>query len=972
MTSEEGSNAVNASTEDVSALALSVEIRRGSATVSLVDLSRFDAIGFQDLAAALAVAEFGHAVRPMGAGRDGGRDYIHEGSLQWTSPGLDGEQTADGYTVFQSKFNTGPSTNHQENVAWLWNEVRDELRDWAERTDRKRVPDTLIFVTNVALTPFPESGGFDTITAKVKKYIARAQELPGRTTDEEEKSNLWRQARRLARIGQVLFWDHHQIDALVNAHQRVRLAFNAFLTAGDVLAAIPQLLGLVPESELESALKSHARTMLLSGGRIYFDEAGGSASEGLPVHKVAVDLPVLVPNDGSSEEQKIHKTSAIPYLLERSGRMLKPSLSQVSKPRHVILAGQPGNGKSTLSKMIVQAHRAAFLRESNHLSDDQRALISETDSALRKLGTTPPAYPRWPVQINLAEYAQDDAVDLSSTLIRRIARDVSAKSDAGDITPSLLARWRNRWPWLLVLDGLDEVVDPVVRHSIIEQVIEFANNSEAEDADVLIILTTRPLGFNEEIGEGMFERIDLASLTPDTALEYGKKVTSVRLKRDPDRRDAVIERLVTATADDAFENLLRTPLQVLILSIIVEQSGELSPDRFSLFDGYFHTILTREKQKIGGHSSLIRDHETLIQEIHQRVGIELQIRAEKGATTRSVISHQELQDITWAALEREGFQPGATDRRLLKDLQDAATHRLVLLAPHGTDGYGFDVRSLQEYMAGLFLTSSTDATVASRLQVISASPHWRNTWLFAAGGLFVRPGAHLQELVVEVIETVDQDAAERLSTSYPAGPRLALDVLDDGMARARPRWLARLVDQALRPGAVSLGTTVRDLTYALVRIAAANDSSKNTVSSALRVRRGAAGAEGKLTAAILEHWITACDDLGITDSRVRGISQVKAESRRQVVPSVGAGRPVFIVDELSLEEVNQVKKALEAVRQDRGSLKLLKDALQVKKVARMIDAELSTSLLNEPRTRRRIETEVIPSVTREPKGHLLV
>ena len=940
--------------------------------MTLVDLSRFDAIGFQDLVAALAVAEFGHSVRPMGAGRDGGRDYIHEGSLQWTTPGLDGTQTANGYTVFQSKFKTEASSNHQENVAWLWNEVRDELRDWAERRDRRRVPETLIFVTNVALTPYPESGGYDTISANVKKYVARAQDLPRRTADEEEKSNLWRQARRLAKIGQIFFWDHHQINALVNAHQRVRHAFNAFLTAGDVLAAIPQLLGLVPESELESALKSHARTMLLSGGRIYFDEAGGSASEGLPVHQVAVDLPVLVPEDGSSDEQRTRRTSAIPYLLERSGRMLKPSLSRVSKPRHVILAGQPGNGKSTLSKMIVQAHRAAFLSESNHLSDDQRTLISETDMALRKLGAAPPSYPRWPVQINLAEYAQDDAVDLSSTLIRRIARDVSTKSDVGDIAPSLLARWRNRWPWLLVLDGLDEVVDPVVRHSIIEQVIEFANNSEAEDADVLVILTTRPLGFDEAVGEGMFERIDLASLTPDTALEYGKKVTSVRLKSDPDRRDAVIERLTTATADDAFENLLRTPLQVLILSIIVEQSGELSPDRFSLFDGYFHTILAREKQKIGGHSALIRDHETLIQEIHQRVGIELQVRAEKGATTRSVISHQELKDVTWAALEREGFQPGATDRQLLKDLQNAATHRLVLLAPHGADGYGFDVRSLQEYMAGLFLTSAADTTVANRLRVISASPHWRNTWLFAAGGLFVRPGAHLQELVIEAIETVDHDAAERLGTSYPAGPRLALDVLDDGMARARPRWLARLVDQALRPGAVSLGATVRDLTYTLVRIAAANESSRNTVSLVLRARRGAAGSEGKLVAAILGHWIAACDDLGVTDSRVRGISQVKAETRKQAVPNVGAGLPLLTASDLSPDEVTQVKNALEAVRQDRGSLKPLKDALQVGTVARVIDAELSMILLDDPKTRRRIETEVIPSVTREPKGHLLL
>ncbi|WP_147440455.1 NACHT domain-containing protein [Mycetocola tolaasinivorans] len=936
--------------------------------MSLVDLSRFDAIGFQDLVGALAVAEFGQSVRSMGAGRDGGRDYIHRGRLRWTTPGLNGVQCADGYTVFQAKFRTEPSSKHQDNAAWLWKQVRDELGDWARNMDRSTVPNTLIFVTNVALTPFPGTGGFDAIVAKVEAYIARAQALPSGTTDADEQAELQLQAWRLSQIRQVYFWDHYQIDALVNAHLGVRQAFNAFLTAGDILAAIPKLLNLVPESALESALRDHARTMLISGGRIYFDEAGASGTEGLPVHKVAVDLPVLVPKLDAFGAQEPCRRFAIPYILDRTGRMLKPSFAQFPRPRHIVLTGQPGNGKSTLSKMIIQAHRAAFLRESSNLSEDQRKLIAETDVALQELGVTPPTYPRWPVQINLAEYAQEDAVDLSSTLIRRIARDVSAKSDVGDIAPNLLAKWRNRWPWLLVLDGLDEVVDPVVRHNLIEQIIEFANDSEAENADVVIILTTRPLGFDEEIGQSMFERIDLASLTPDTALEYGKKVTAVRLDRDHDRRDAVIRRLINATEDEAFENLLRTPLQVLILTIIVEQSGELAPDRFSLFDGYFHTILAREKQKFGGHSTLIRDHETLIQGIHHQVGITLQIRAEKGETTRSVISHQELQDIAWAALEREGYRPESADRRLLKDIQNAATHRLVLLAPHGTEGYGFDVRSLQEYMAGQYLTSSTDAIVERRLQIIGASPHWRNTWLFAAGGLFVRPGVHLQELVIETIETVDSDAAERLSLSFPAGPRLALDILDDGMARARPRWLARLVDQALKPGA---GVYVQDLTYALVRIAATNENSCSTVSSALRARRGIASPEGKLANMILNQWITVCDDLKVSESRVRGISQVQPEPRVLSGESANGRLPEDRCEELSSEEVEQLNNALNAATQPHGSLKPLEHALEIEKVARIVDAKLSDILLSQPTTRRRIEKEIIPIVTREPKGHLL-
>ncbi len=905
----------------------------------------------------------------MGSGRDGGRDFVCESSITWKTPGLAGEQTSTGYSVFQVKHKDRPGATHADNVAWLWGQVRDELRDWSERPDRRRIPDTLIFVTNIALTPFPGSGGFDTITLKIDSYVQKVADRIKDAGDNEELKEIYTaRAARLRSIKSIHFWDLYQIDALVAAHADVRWANNAFLTAGDVLSAIPALLNVVPESELEKALRSHARTTLVTGGRIYFDEAGGVADGGMPVHKVMVDLPVQVPADDGGG---MRRTSVLRHVLGRSERVLKPKVSRLQKPRHLIITGQPGNGKTTLSKMIVQAHRAAFLRGSVALSDEQVAVIEETDQALRDLGVAPPTYPRWPVQINLAEFAQDEAVDLNATLIRRIARDVSAKSDAGEIAPNLLARWRTRWPWLLVLDGFDEVVDTTLRKRIVEQVSEFANDCEAEDADVLIVLTTRPLGFTEDIGDGLFERIELADLKPSTALKYGEKVTSVRLANGPDRRDLVIRRLKEAAADEAFENLLRTPLQVLILSIIVEQTGELSPDRFSLFDRYFQTIMTREKGKFGGFSALIRDHSGLIEEIHQQIGLTLQVRTERGETTRSLVTPAELQDAAWTVLERAGFKPAGRDRQLLEDIKNAATHRLVLLAPHGNDGYGFDVRSLQEYMAGQYLASAGDTAFADRLKMSAHNPHWRNTWLFAAGKAFAQPTRHLQQIVVETIEHIDEDAPERLGALFPVGPGLALDVLNDGMARARPIWLERLIAQALRLLATSTSADLPALAASLVKLASYNDHTRTLVADGMRALldtdEGGVGVR-----AVQRIWIRACDEQK-APAHVRGLSQVKPSTTPASPDVLETPASVRPEPTLTTDQKHLFAVALHTVETEgTPSLRPLTEALKDETTARALETGLRPHLKRKPSTRRRIEAEVLPPILRTPIGPALM
>lgn len=817
------------------------------------DLEQLGSTGFQDLAAALLLHTFGSGVQVMGSGRDGGRDLYHKGQLIWQMSENHVGEVWEGYTVFQVKQKESLAQRPADNAAWLWSQVRGELDAWADPSSgRDPVPDHLVIITNVPLTPVPESGGHDFLNSSIRRYVA-ALEDDSRDigTGAERRDRL----RRIRRIRKWRLWDSNQIQALLNTSLEVRQAFPGFLTAADVFANLSEITGYISPGDLESTLRAHARTTLVGEGMIYFDEAGAGEGTGLPVHEVVIDLPVTLGHGAGSG-------SVIQHVLDRGERMLKPKLTTLRGPRHLIVAGAPGNGKTTISKFLVQAYRAAMLSGATELSADHQALISGVGRALGRFRRAMPRHRRWAMRVDLAEYARDHGQQADSTLIRYIAERVSLRSDAGKIQPNMLRGWMRRWPWFLMLDGLDEVTDPIVRKRLIERVTELVTDADADDCDLFVVLTTRPMGFSETIAPTQFKRIDLDDLQPQEAVRYGTLVTKVRLRNDLDRIDKVTRRLQDAATDDALQYLLRTPLQVLIMTIIISAAGNLSPDRFSLFWGYYDTIFRRERDKQTGFSRVLQEHEQQIQQLHERIGFELQARSEAGDRSDAALTDKELRDITWEVLHQAGFKPSGADAELLSKIVTAATRRMVLIAPRGDEGYGFDVRSLQELMAAMHITTGPLEVITHRLRIAAASPHWRNTWIFAAGHLFSVPQEHQHQALVELVESIDDGAHGRLGEIVPVGPKLALDLIDDGMARSLPKWRDRLIARSLRTLWEPEPSDLLDQARVLLRFADAGESQRRTIADGLR--DALAGPQAvRATAEQLQSLIPqVCDEIG--------------------------------------------------------------------------------------------------------------
>jgi hypothetical protein len=260
---------------------------------------------------------------------------------------------------------------------------------------------------------------------------------------------------------------------------------------------------------------------------------------------------------------------------------------------------------------------------------------------------------------------------------------------------------------------------------------------------------------------------------------------------------------------------MKTPLQVLIITLILEALGTLPSDRYQLFSRYFDTIYLREQAKPTSLAPLLGSYKAAITHLHETVGLELQIQSETATDARAVLPKADLWELAFARLVELGNPPDVGTRRIATQIVQAATERLVLLVPAVDDGIAFEIRSLQEFMAARALSNYTDEVVRERLALAAPSPHWRNTWTFLAGRMFAEGADHRRDLVLEVVEGANS-ANGWPGWLLPITGELAATLLDDGMAAAYPKLHTRLLELALDaikgPAPLNLKAIARGLT----------------------------------------------------------------------------------------------------------------------------------------------------------------
>lgn len=818
------------------------------------DLTRLGTREFEHLTQALAKSVLGPGVSVFGDGKDGGREATFRGPVTYPHKG----QQWDGYGVVQAKFRQRSASAIKPDVDWMEGAIRTELAAWV-KDDSKRgeLPQYLLFTTNVVLSPVPSAGGVDRVKALIRDEAKRLK-IPLKGFD---------------------VWHFDEICRYLDMYDGIRRTYAAFTTPGDVLA---RLLDALPEAAPETSemIRTHASMELVADQWVRLGQAGAQPGSGkVSLGPVAVDL--------KAKNSADTVVNAAAYVIGRGDSVMRPSLKTAQDPRHILLVGGPGQGKSTLGQLVCQAYRVALLTGEDgegeaFLSSQALEVLRGLRTSLTDIGLATPRSRRWPLRIALHDYANAILGSEDISLLRFLADQMSKRVDG--VTPQELKRWLRIWPWVIVLDGLDEVAAATTRELVMERISEFLLQARGMDSDLFIVGTTRPQGYNGEFHTGDYEPIELTELSIPDALGYAAKLAAARHHDDPDMLEQVSKRIAAAAADEsATARLLRSPLQVTIMSLLVERHARMPQNRYELFHAYYDTIYTREADKPNATGQLLAENRQHVDWLHQYVGVLLQTRATQSGQPDSLMSKNELHERLYQRLEHETDNPQVAST-LTTRLVEAATDRLVLLvAPNDVDHIGFEVRSLQEYCAARALISGPEADIIPRLETLASHPSWRNTWLLAAAGIFTTK-EHLRAELVMALDSVD--AASSANMALLPGANMALHLLDEDLARQHPSHQNLLVEHAAKLITHS-GEAAQEIAPVLVQAAARHRGAKERLQRAARDAASSRGTRLMNACQFLARWSKTTGPLGLLSQ------QLLDSTIRQMTPNERAAGRLF-------------------------------------------------------------------------------
>lgn len=766
------------------------------------DLTRLGSNRFEHLVQALALDHLGHGVDIFGAGPDGGREATFRGEVN-----MEGKGKWNGYGVIQAKYREQLTTTAADQ-SWFFEQVTAELDAWIDPNKRRshNKPDYLVLVTNVRLTSVAYSGGLDRLDRLFAHYRDKTEKIPPPNG-------------RIVKVGMPDFrdyavWHAEYLDRLLDNNGEVRRRYADLVLPGDVISRIYDQ---VTESDerLAHAWIGHVTQKLNSDTRVELGESGDSTNAPLALAEVAVDLPSsLDPRQGVPSQ-------ALKLLVERGDQVLSPALKPAARDRMVILGG-PGSGKSTLSRLLCQMYRVALVQEvaCGRVTQQIAERAGQIREALDVAGLPRPTLHRLPVRVVLSTFADAVSRSKSLTLLQHVL-DLINHRGSDPINVPEAKRLLTAWPLLLVLDGMDEVASADNRREVSTRISDFLNEMAALKADVFTVCTSRPIGFERD-RDIDYQELYLTPLAASDAMHYASRLLQNRFADNPDRREQTLERLDVASQRADTARLMTSPLQVTILSLLLEQRRQAPASRYSLFKSYYDVIYARECNKPAGIGDVLETYRPQFDQLHERCGLAIHVRAERAGEAESILPVEELKAIARNILDSDGFRESDRDE-LIQQILHLAQQRLVLLVPR-MDGLAFEVRSLAEFFAARCLMAGEDA--ADKLQLLIPSVHWRHTWLLAAGCIFAER-LYLRDTVLSRL--IASDHTNAVNRLVMPGARLAIDALEDGFAANTPRFERELVVAALRLVTGPIGSHITRLADALVPFMERSDTLNRTV-----------------------------------------------------------------------------------------------------------------------------------------------
>lgn len=401
--------------------------------------------------------------------------------------------------------------------------------------------------------------------------------------------------------------------------------------------------------------------------------------------------------------------------------------------------GVPGQGKSTLSQYLCQAHRAAILPGEMYGEAAGYPVIAPN--------------PKMPLRVDLKDFAswldgRNPFVDEDDesrrprkkrpkpgpgrSLEQFLALFCKVKSGGRKIAVEEVQDLLQRYPCLLVLDGLDEVAEPALRRLAVEQINALAMKmgGQLDWRQFQVIVTSRPNAMGlPEPDPKIFQTLQLDALSATLQKQFVDKWADVHNIRGTDLTK-LRRTFRNRSVFDHVAQLADNPMQLTILLHQMHRNGDAVPvARTELYTQYLDTLLSREvnKEQISQGQVEVVTQSTAFLGWHIQSGVEVDPSTER--LSRKLIENALILYL------REVDGPWAE----VADLVRAATDRLWALSGKIEGTFEFVVQPVKEYFAARFLAQWAGLTLRNPLpqdqllRELINRPYWLNTARFYAG-----------------------------------------------------------------------------------------------------------------------------------------------------------------------------------------------------------------------------------------------
>ncbi len=351
-----------------------------------------------------------------------------------------------------------------------------------------------------------------------------------------------------------------------------------------------------------------------------------------------------------------------------------PAQTVINNQKKAVVLGAPGSGKTMLASYF-----ALMLCQSN---PGQIGLPAQDDYL--------------PVVVRIRDWILQPNMGLLEYLRSNAEANLACK----ELPTGFFEHWLERGRALILLDGLDEVVDEAQRRKVAEQIETFLHQYQDNPA----IITSRPAGYRWDFFNlDEFPHYTLESFDDKQVATFIDHWYDSRLKEDPaqaDRRKADLQKAFAR--NERIRLLAKNPLLLTIITLIHRYQAELPRQRFKLYEKAVETLLTSwdsgKEIKLYDQVLLFLKPDDLLY-ILRKLAYWIHTQGSIGETEGGTLIDKDellrqLQHEIKTLRKCEPHEAKGEAERFIDFIQ----RRTGLLNEQGRDRYGFVHKTFQEYL----------------------------------------------------------------------------------------------------------------------------------------------------------------------------------------------------------------------------------------------------------------------------------